>query len=69
MLIIDNLICDLNDNKIKYCHWKSNIDLPKAISGEMGRYIVTYSVLSTDQIPSVIRLNLTEPPMLPTKVC
>ncbi|MHA2401535.1 MAG: hypothetical protein ACXADH_00970 [Candidatus Kariarchaeaceae archaeon] len=34
-LIVDNLIREFNNEEITYCHWKSNIDLTQAISGEM----------------------------------
>lgn len=31
---IQNLIGELNSNNLRYCHWKSNIDLDKTISGK-----------------------------------
>ena len=35
MTSIQKLIEELNASKIRYCHWKSNIDLTQAISGDM----------------------------------
>ena len=35
MVLVDNLIREFNNEGITYCHWKSNIDLTQAISGDM----------------------------------
>ena len=68
--LVDRLINSLNSEGINYCHWKSNIDLAQATSGEMDLDFLidresvqpVYSILSKLGFkPAMIRRGINTP--------
>jgi hypothetical protein len=77
--LVDRLINSLNSEGINYCHWKSNIDLAQATSGEMDLDFLidresvqpVYSILSKLGFkPAMIRrgTNTVYPPDMTTAI-